>query len=166
MAFKPSLPQKIVRAGPWNHVHLTSPIWGSEGRHKAAAGLGGGGEGASQGAGIILSLAAISRKLGCSPLCPSVPLLPCSPFLQLLVDLLKMLITSPSPLSPLRTQEYSLPVSPLLTSQNSFPTIFAPGLLYLLLPCLDTLSYIFSWLLLSLDSGISSNATSWAIELH
>lgn len=81
MALKPSLPRKIIRAGPWNRIHPTSPIWGSEGQHKAFAGI----QGTSQRARITLSLAAISGKLGCPT-----PLPHCSPFLQLPGDPIKM----------------------------------------------------------------------------
>lgn len=68
MALKPNLPRKIIRVSPWNRVHPTSPIWGSEGHHKAVVGI----QGAFRGARITLSLADISGKLGC--FCLSAPL--------------------------------------------------------------------------------------------
>lgn len=93
MALKPSLPQKIVRAGPWNRVHPTSPIWGREGQHKAAAGFGGRGHPRRPG-----SSCPWLPSQGSWAALPSAPLSlcsPCSPFLQLPEDLLKMLITPP-----------------------------------------------------------------------
>lgn len=79
MALKPSLPRKIVRASGENHVHPTSPIWGSEGQDRAATGI----QGAPQGARITLSLAAFLGKLGyLHPPTPLRPLLqlPGNPF--------------------------------------------------------------------------------------
>lgn len=121
MAFKPSLPRKIVRAGWENRVHPTSPIWGSEGQHRAVAGI----QSASEGAGITLSLAAITEKLGYPPV-PCCPLPPSPvPFYSCLGILLKCKsspVQIPGITPPCRSGTADLPD---LIPHHSCPRTFA-----------------------------------------
>lgn len=119
MALKPSLPRKIVRAGLENRVHPTSPIWGSEGQHRAAAAI----QSASQGPRITLSLAAISQNLGYLPL--SSAALPPLPFYSCLGILLKCKsspVRSPGITPPCRSGSADLPD---LIPHHSCPRTFA-----------------------------------------